>query len=453
MKRWDLARRDLLAQLGVGAACLPLLHASRVWGADAAAPKRLLILQLTNGYRQAAWRPPVGSLLSQPLPEASSPLEPHKAQLVFLPGMTHPSYPGQGIHGAYGTVFAGGPNSGSGEYRVPYTATVDQVVGQALAKAHNLARVSLPLQIQVDKGGLGAIGSRRCFWRGRDEPINPEANPYQTYRELFAGLPAGGGAGSDDAARRLVAHQKSILDYVGRSLERFKSRLGPEDRAGIEGHTVSIRELEKQLAPPRSAPGQCGTDPGAPLDHNNNANYPQLVKVALDLAVAALRCDVTRVATIQCGNASSNLINFGFVPGVPQNGTGYQTPYRNWHDLGHNPVMNGVDHKRLVDRWWMGQAAELISRLKAIAEPGGTMFDGTVVLVANIMEEGANHDTQKIPFLLAGSGRGYLRTGQCAPSAGKPLNGALAQICNAMGVPVEFFGNASYGAPMAELKA
>jgi hypothetical protein len=65
-------------------------------------------------------------------------------------------------------------------------------------------------------------------------------------------------------------------------------------------------------------------------------------------------------------------------------------------------VLGGVDHKRLVDKWWMGQFADLLARLKAVPEPGGTMLDNTAVLLVNCMEEGSNHDTQKDPV---GAGR------------------------------------------------
>ena len=59
-------------------------------------------------------------------------------------------------------------------------------------------------------------------------------------------------------------------------------------------------------------------------------------------------------------NAGNN-INFAFVPGIPAAGTGYKSRFRNYHDVGHNPVMNGTDHKALVDQWWMDRLAALIA--------------------------------------------------------------------------------------------
>jgi hypothetical protein len=447
-----MARRDLLRQLGVGAACLPLLQASRALAAPGPGPRRLMVVMTTNGYRQTYWRPTSnGSLLDQTLPDSSSPLEPHKADVIFLPGMTNPAFRGGG-HGSYPNCLAAGPNDGMREYRVPFTPTIDQLVGDALAKQANLTRSALNLGILVDQGKGPTIGAKRCFWRNRTTPVTPEADVYRTFGQLFTAGSSGNQV-DQQATRRLMAHKKSILDYVGNNLQRFAGRLGTEDRMSISSHLQSVRDLEKQLQTAPSEIGRCGSDPGTPVNHLLATNYPTLVKVSMDLMVAALRCDVTRVAALATADAIGGNIDFNFVPGVPLLGTGYESPRRNWHDLGHFPVLRGEDHKRLVDKWWMGQLAALIERLKAVAEPGGTMLDSTLILWANHMEEGANHNSQRTPWLLAGSAGGYLRTGQCLASDGKPLNGVLVEICNAMGVPMESFGSPEFGGAMAGLRA
>ena len=73
------------------------------------------------------------------------------------------------------------------------------------------------------------------------------------------------------------------------------------------------------------------------------------------------------------------------------------------------------------------------------------MLDNTVVLWANHMEEGANHNSQKTPWMLAGNVGGYFRTGQCVASAGKPVNGVLYHLCHALGSPVQYVGSPAFG--------
>jgi hypothetical protein len=182
-------------------------------------------------------------------------------------------------------------------------------------------------------------------------------------------------------------------------------------------------------------------------------NYPATLKMSFDLMVAALKCDVTRVAAIQMVDAGGANLPWNFLPGIPEKGGGFHTKLRNWHDLGHNPVLGGTDHKRIADKWCMSQMAELIARMKAIPEEGGTMLSNSVILWTNHMEDGQNHNCQKLPWVLAGQAGGYFKTGQCALSAGKPISGVLCDVANAIGVPMTSWGNESYGKPWDGLKA
>ena len=54
-KDWGLARRELLKSLGVGAACLPILSATKSYAQGNAFPKRAMIILLTEGYRPGPW--------------------------------------------------------------------------------------------------------------------------------------------------------------------------------------------------------------------------------------------------------------------------------------------------------------------------------------------------------------------------------------------------------------
>src|SRR5204863_4701189 len=121
-------------------------------------------------------------------------------------------------------------------------------------------------------------------------------------------------------------------------------------------HFTAIRELETQLQASATTNGGGGgacAMPTGMFNIDDRAQYPNIQKAHMNLMVSALKCGVTNVATLQHGDSSGNSINFGaFVPGVPTSGTGYKSPFRNWHDLGHNPVLGGTDHKRIVDTWF-----------------------------------------------------------------------------------------------------
>jgi hypothetical protein len=440
---WTLARRDVLKTLGVGAALLPLLSAGKARG-QAASKKNLFILANSEGYRQADWVPKTGPLAGQTLPFSLMPLEPHKNDVIILPDLGNAGYGGPNVaggHGSYGSIYWGGDPPGRISYKEPIGKTLDMQVATNLPKTQ---RLSLPMHVQLNRAPLSAPnpGSSRCFWLGKGQPVNPIGDPYATYMEIFGGAPVGGGgnAGADDpAVKKLMVQRKSLLDYVGKNLEAFKGRLGGDDRMAIEAHHQSIRDLETQLSAGTSANAKCGGNPGVMIDLNDGLKYPDIMKAHMALGVQAMKCGITNVATLQLSDSSGNNINFAFVPGVPANGTGYKTKFRNYHDLGHNPVLGGVDHKRIVDQWMMARFAELIGMMKAVpGEGGGTMLDNSVILFGNHMQDGSNHVAGKIPWALAGSGGGYFNTGQCPPSAGKSLNGVMSDICMAMGVPPSF---------------
>ncbi len=461
MRNWELSRRELLASLGIGAACLPLLHVTRTYAAAPAFPKRFICVLLTEGYRMQYWLPMGGPLANQTLPPSTTPLDGFKNDIIILGNLTNPKYPGcdRWGHGTYGSIFSGGPvdmASGNGkEYWEPTIPTVDQVVATGIAKtAPQLVRTTLPLEVKVGSGGY--LGSKRCFWAGPKQPVTPESNPYKIYSEIFAGATTS--TGPDPAVQRLIAERRSLLDFVGKDLEKFGARLGTEDRLSIQGHLQSIVDLEKQLTMQRMPIGQCGVvfsgDPAKPIDIAANANVPVVLNLQQQLIVAALKCDVTRVGTLQFGDATGGAIVFDFVPGVPTEGNGYQA-LRNWHDLGHRPVRpDGTDDKKTVDTWCMARFADMLTMLRNIPEGlNETMLDHTCVLWANHMEAGDTHGAQKLPWILAGKCGGYFKTGQCIPNPGKPMMGILAEICNAMDVPVDHFGDPDLGKPMTELRA
>jgi hypothetical protein len=464
MSDWDLRRRDLLKTLGVGVGCLPLLYSSKAWAAGTSgAPKKLVIIATTEGYRMTTWRPKDGSLLTQTLPDSSSAMEPHKADLIYMTGLTHPTFGGP-RHGGFPTQLTAGPNSGVNEYRVAWSQSIDQAVGSAIAKTASLPRTTLNLGVLSSQGIMGeGNNSKWCIYKGKDQPVLPEQDPWKTYGDIFAGaIPNTTSAvtptSTQSAVTKMMAQRKSILDYVGTDLEKFATRLGTDDKALIGGHLQAVRDLEKSLQALPSTPGTmaaaCGVVPGGSVAATDPLNYATLVKVQMDLMIAALQCGVTRVVTLQMVDAGGTHIPFNFLPGI--SGMGFNgSSLRTWHDLSHNPLTGNVDMKSMVDKWCMGQFASVLDRMKAIAEPGGTMLSNSAVLITNHMEDGSNHDTQKLPWMLAGSCQGYFKTGQCAVTAGNPIGGVLAHVYNAMipEAPVTYFGDATYGKPWAGIQA
>jgi hypothetical protein len=440
---WELARRDLLKYLGVGAACLPLLSAGRAKAATAA-QRKMVIIHTSEGYRQQYWKPSAAGPLTM-LPDSLSPLEKHKADLIVMPDLNNVGFGSgaSGGHGSYGSTYYG-LEPGKVSYKKPNGNTFDQEIAANLPKSPS-GRPTLPLAVQLDRSPQSEPSkpaSNHCFFL-KGQPINPILDPYQVYTEIFAGgLPAQPMNGmpaspADQAAtEKLMKRKKSILDYVGKNLDAFKMRLGKQDQMAIDQHHESVRELEMQLSSaggPIATGGKCSKPDGKMIDIKDGAQYPNILDAHLSLMVAALSCGITRIAQLQLADSSGNNINFAFVPGVPPKGTGYKTAFRNYHDLGHNPVLGGTDHKRIVDKWMMLQMAKLVDMMKAVPADDGTLFSSSVVLFGNHMQDGSNHDGNHLPWISAGNLGGYFKTGVCLPDH-QPSTGFMGEVCTAFGV-------------------
>jgi hypothetical protein len=442
MKNWELRRRDLLKHLGLGAAMLPALRASKSWGQAAGQPaKKLIMILASEGYIIPSWKPMAGSLMTQTLPSSSSPLEPYKSYVNFLHPLTNPSYTGAiSGHQAYATIFFGGKNGG-GQYPEPTGPTMDQVVANALPKVPG-GRLSFNFQVQVDRTPVsGGRGASRCFYTGPGQAINPELNPFKTYQTLFAGMAPSDGGKPDPEVLKLFKRRQSVLDYVGDSLTAFKGKVAAEDARLIEGHLGAIRSLEGELAAIANGTGPHASvaNPGMMTDEeilggpNANKMFPDIMHAYLDMIVAGLSAGVSHVGTLQISDATGKQVSWGsFVPTIPELGTGYKTQYRNWHDLGHNPNFKGVNHKVIADKWCMNEFALLIKKLQDIKEPGGSMLDNSLIVWGNHMEDGSNHVTQRTPWVTAGKAGGALKTGLCV-GEGRSTADAINEFTRAFG--------------------
>jgi hypothetical protein len=420
MIRIDARRRTLLKALGAGAGLLPLLRGSKASGA---APKRLLCAVQVGGYVQASWRPPVGPL-DAALPVSAEPLTAHKGDLIFLPDLTCPAALANAP--AYDSMFSAGTQP-----RAPaekYSVTVDQVVGAALAGGR---MNSLPLGVQLQLRPLDgeAAGGRFAFAGATGALIDPQLDPYAVHANLF------GGAATPTAVQRLLAERKSILDYVGKSLEQFKVLVGRDYRPAIDQHLALVREVENQIdAGAGSLTRSCGgTLPSPPLDLQSSANFLQILDLQMNVAVIALACGITPVATLQLTDSEAGNVQ------LPLLGAAKAT----WRQVARE---SSVARKLLLDRLCMQKLADLLDRLAGASDGVSTLLDSTVVLWANDMDDGRTRNGQKLPWILATRAGGYFKTGQCAASAGKPVLGLLAEVCNSLGV-----ANHPFGPPLAGL--
>lgn len=422
------SRRAVLAGLGASAAMLPLLHAEKAPAADGAFPKRIVTVTWTNGVMASSFYP-TGTELT--LGATLTPLEPYKSKIIMPVGldqkvlldMNNREYDG---HFTYPCLFTGTAENVA-ESRKPQGPSIDQVIADSIAKTTKLTAPSLNLGVR--SAGDGEPTS----WKGPGQKNVPETDPVRLFNRLFAGsaVPA-------PQVDALLLRRKSILDFLGKDLEAYGTRLGTEDRAKIQAHLTAIRDLEKQLEG-GAGPGLACTAPAQPTATKDT---PTLMKLMFEMAGIALTCDHTRVITIDLyddGGGDGN--NFPWL-GISDD----------YHTVAHAGG-NMAAQKTKIDNWIFSQVALMLAKLDGAKEGDGTALDNTVVVTANDMDDGANHYVGKTPFVLIGSCGGFFKTGQVQKYSKTAHNRLLVSLLNAMGVEVDSFGAAGYGGALTELHA
>jgi len=268
--------------------------------------------------------------------------------------------------------------------------------------------------------------TRMCY-SGPNQPVSPIDDPYRMFEKLY---------GESRNQELLV----SVLDDLGEDFKRIESMVGKEDRHLLHEHLAMVRKIEKELQADLSAKHQ-RADAGhavpqlAPNVQETNDNLPQICRMQIELLVNSFAADFARVASLQITNS------------VGQPRMKWLGIEEGHHGLSHEPDTNEEAYEKLIkiNTWYAEQVAFLAKRLSETPEPGGdgSMLDNTTIVWTNELGKGNNHTRQNIPFVLVGGGLGF-KTGRALDFGKVPHNRLLMSFSEAMGFPVESFGNPNF---------
>ncbi len=409
-----MRRRELLGGLCAGVLSGLVPRPAR---AEARA-RRLVVFFSPNGTIHRHWRP-VGAGRNFAFAAGSilEPLEAVRSEITVLDGIDFLN--GTNHEGGMRVMLTGG----GGESTGTGGASLDQVVARGLDTSTALP--SLDLGVQTSAWG-GNVQTRMAY-AGAGRFVAPEDRPLDVYRRLF-------GEADGPADARLAA-RRSVLDVVRGELRAFSRTLPGPERARLDAHLEALRDVERGLSAGPPAAGSCAPPERPGFDPLANDNFPFVGAAQSDLLVAALACDLTRVASLQWSHTVSPTV-FSWL-GI---GEGH-------HALSHSGDGNAAGVAQFVsaERWYAGRFAALIERLAALPEPAGDgrLLDHTLVVWAKELGDSRLHDTRSVPFVLAG---GPARGGRYLDLGGVPHQRLLVTLCHAMGLDLPTFGDPAYGA-------
>ena len=438
MKGHDMARRlnrrSLLRGAGGLAVGLPFLEIMDSRADATMGPKRIVFFFTNNGTIHDAWRP-TGPEDAPVLGEILSPLESHKDDLLMLsgvdmvssyngPGSGDPHMPGM-AHMLTGTEMV---ITGPGEYDMMGGGiSIDQFIAQQLDAPTKFSS----LNFGVQSGQEAASPWNTMSYTGSNEAVVAEDDPVQMHERLFADVGESG-----EGIAELRAQRHSVLDAVKDRLTALQGQLGSEDRARLEQHLESIREVEGVIDSEVEVGGNCEIPPVPDASPNLYANdaAPAQLRTQIDLLVQALACDMTRVAALQWHGALGGVSTFTWL-GQSQT----------HHDLSHIDF-DPSGRAQLIDinNWFATEFAYLLDKMRAVDEGECSLLDNTVVVWCNELSGGAAHSRSDMCYVLAGSCGGHFRTGRHLQYGGDPHNNLLVSLARAMDLDVDTFGNAAY---------
>lgn len=428
----SLSRRTMLKCAALSALVAPFLGGSRGAVAQSSAPKRLVWMTTPNGtIMQDLW--PSGASFDDLFapgrilhPEDATGFADFKPKLLALRGIDVKSalktpVPKDHQPDNLNMLIARQPTDT--EKAKPAGKSIDQRIAEEVGQATPFSSLEL---------GTGTFYNSwsSCVASGPNQPIKPIQSPREAFLQLFSNFTAP----DDSEAERRAAERLSVLDHVSEEIVMLEKRLGCEDRTRLQSQLAAIEELEKQLT---FVPSDACTVPGEPstYDANDPGQYADIIKAHMDLIVATLACDLTRVVTLQLGRR-----------GLPQTFAGVSQEH---HVLAHYNASGKTEAEQRalqsdIEHAYAQHFYHLVRSLDAIPEGAGTMLDNTVVVWAHEQGRGKSHSRLDHSYILAGSCGGAIPTGHRRVYDGVSHSGLLIALAQAMGTSVTEWGDPDF---------
>ncbi|MFO0550203.1 MAG: DUF1552 domain-containing protein [Polyangiaceae bacterium] len=446
-----ISRRTLLRMLGTAGLALPFARwlDPKALRAEAGFAKRLIIYYHPDGVAgqsqngdPSLWHA-TGPEHDFQLGALQQPLAAYKDDCVFLNGLTMgPTDSGSHPGGAKKLLTA--TDGGNGR-------SIDQVLADSVGADAPFRHLYLGAHANVNN----ASGDKHVSYTAPGVSITPEDDPRRAFDLLFEGAPP---PSNNEPNQPTGPDPKevSVIDGALAELNTYRDRLGNTERAKLDLHLESLREVEKRIKTVDTGTGGGGSmgacepalDVGGLTDQTfyDPTYFPDTLKAQMDLMVLAMACGLTKVGVIQASQHTSELIMSRF-PNTEMYDPGFDM-------RSHQASHYGASHdygKREFDafvkqgRYWVSQFAYLLEALKSRPEGDGTMLDNSIVLYCTEVCDGNTHLHDDMPFVLAGKAGGRISTGRLLNTNGRRHADLLVSIAQAMGHDMQNFGDNSSG--------
>jgi len=426
------SRRKFLAGAGGAALSLPWLESLAKQGEGVRPAQRLAFFYLPNGLVRRGFFPGesdrelpsfanqnnVWRFEGEPAPVGAhpltftptlAPLHGMREKISLITGMDRTFQHGTDSHAQAASCFLTSVAPFEVENSAyPLARTMDHVAADAIGQ--NTPFPTLELSCNDHKDNIESIYFDNMSWYGTGHVAPSMRDPRLVYDRLF---------GTKSNTRN-----RNITDLALGNAKRLKNRLGGSDSEKFEEYFEAVRAIEVRMDRIDSMKTELAEyrieRPAEVLPRN------EYIHVMGDLLVTALQTGLTNIGTLMVAPERW---------GTQTNYEGILDGPRNHHSMTHAQSKHLEDLLKL-DRFHVSAFSRLIERMDQIEESDGTtLLDNTIFTLGAGIGDGATHQYNDLPVVVAGGGGGKLKSGQhihCAP--GTPLANLWLTQLRALGV-------------------
>jgi hypothetical protein len=410
-------------------------------------PLRMAFLFMPNGTRPDHWTP-AGDGEQYEITPHLKPLEALRNDFLLVENLWNKNTIGRNGHwpkvpawlsGGYVERTVGSDLDAGG-------TTVDQLTAQRIGLNTPLPSLELGIdspRTGIDTAGGGfprALGSF-LSWADPKTPVPKEIIPQLAFDRLFRNPKAKVVSGRDPKHQSLIESLQrddaSVLDAVMDQTRSLRQRTSHGDQARLDEYFESVRSVERRLEASLRPQKRWINQGKLPMDRPRPGipeTHLEHVRLMLDLLVLAFWTDNTRIATFMMGDAQSSQ-DYSFLNGVKGN----------FHGLSHhrNLPETREQYEKIIN-WHTEQLAYLLNRMKGLDEGGTSLLDNSMILFGASIKDGNTHAVENLPILLAGRGKGTIRSGRRLRAPEKtPLCNLHLAMMQRMGVDEKTFGDST----------
>ncbi|NNE01059.1 MAG: DUF1552 domain-containing protein [Pirellulaceae bacterium] len=443
------SRRTFLQGTGGAALALPWLESLALAGPNAAGPtaagpaQRLAVFYVPIGVVRRGFFPNEANVAfpgfnsdptvhvegkftqngwhDLPTTPTLQPLARVREKVTLITGMDRTFQNGTDVHAQCASCFLSSAAPYDNSIRTsawPLDRTLDHVVADQIAG--DTPFPTLEFSCNSHKDNKESIYFDNISWYGTGHVAPSLRDPLQVYQRLFG-----------------TEEQKSyqaITDLVLGDARSLKQELGYSDRHKFDEYFDAVRTIEQRIDRMDAMRSELAN---VSIDEPATAQLPrgEYIRLMGDLMIIAFQTGLTNVATLMIGPERWD---------SPYMFDGLFDKPMSHHKMSHNQKTYTPELLK-VDHFHMQQFAYLVEKMDSIVESNGTtMLDNTLLTYGSGLGDGATHQYNDLPIVVAGGkALGFTNGGHLHCPNGTPLANLWLTQARAMGVKRDRFADST----------